>query len=177
MRGILRYVWGADAIEQERDRVLTTVLFIDIVGSTARAVELGDRGWRELLERYRAVVRRELTRARGKEIDMAGDGLLASFDGPARAIRCACAIRRATGELGLDVRVGLHAGECEIVDGKVAGIAVHTGARVAEQAEPGEVLVSSTVKDLVAGSGLEFHDRGLHALKGIPGEWRLYAAA
>ena len=177
MKGMLRSMWSAGAIVQERDRVLVTMLFVDIVGSTARAVELGDRGWRNLLGQYHAVVRRELARAGGREIDMAGDGMLACFAGPARAIRCACAIRLAAAELDLDLRVGLHAGECEIVDGKVAGIAVHTGARVAEQAEPGEVLVSSTVKDLVAGSGLEVHDRGLHALKGIPGEWRLYAAA
>jgi class 3 adenylate cyclase len=137
---------------------------------------LGDAGWRELLERHHALVRRELARARGREVDTAGDGFFAAFDGPARAIRCAKSIVGAVGELGIDVRSGLHTGECELVDGKVTGIAVHTGARVAAHAGPGEVLVSSTVKDLVAGSGLEFEDRGVHELKGIPGEWRLYAA-
>jgi class 3 adenylate cyclase len=158
------------------DRVLATVLFTDIVGSTAVATELGDRRWRDLLEQHHAVVRNELARARGREVDTAGDGFFASFDGPARAVRCAKAIVDGVRELGLDVRSGLHTGECELVDGKVTGIAVHTGARVAAQAGPGEVLVSSTVKDLVAGSGLEFQDRGVHELKGIPGEWRLYAA-
>ena len=127
--------------------------------------------------RHHALVRRELARARGREIDTAGDGFLASFDGPARAIRCAAAIRDSVRELGVEIRAGLHTGECELLDGKVAGIAVHTGARVASCAGPGEVLVSSTVKDLVAGSGIEFEERGVHELKGIPGEWRLYAAA
>jgi class 3 adenylate cyclase len=122
-------------------------------------------------------VRRELTRFRGKEVDTAGDGFLASFDGPARAIRCACAINDAVSDLGLEVRAGLHTGECELIEGKVAGIAVHTGARVASHAEPGEVLVSSTVKDLVAGSGLSFEDRGVRYLKGIPGEWKLFAVS
>ena len=158
----------------EPDRVLATVLFSDIVGSSEKAATLGDRGWRELLERHHAHVRRELVRFRGKEVDTSGDGFLASFDGPARAIRCGCAIAETLAELGLEVRVGLHTGECELVDGKVAGIAVHTGARVAAQAKPGEVLVSSTVKDLVAGSGISFTERGTHQLKGIPGEWRLY---
>jgi class 3 adenylate cyclase len=161
--------------EAESDRVLATVLFTDIAGSSEKAVSLGDRAWRELLERHHELVRRQLIRFRGKEVDTAGDGFFASFDGPARAIRCACAIVQSTRELGLEVRAGLHTGECELVDGKVAGIAVHTGARVAANAEPGEVLVSSTVKDLVAGSGLSFEDRGMHELKGIPGEWRLYA--
>jgi class 3 adenylate cyclase len=150
-------------------------LFTDIVGSSERAAELGDRAWRELLERHHALVRRELLRFRGREVDTAGDGFFASFDGPARAIRCASAIVERVGELGLEVRAGLHTGECEVVDGKVAGIAVHTGARVAAHAEPGEVLVSSTVKDLVAGSGLRFVDRGAHELKGVSGEWRLFA--
>jgi len=159
----------------EPDRVLATVLFTDIVDATARAAELGDRAWRALLEEHHAEIRRQLSRFRGKEIDTAGDGFFATFDGPARAIRCACAVRDGLAELGLDVRAGLHAGECEMVDGKVSGIAVHTGARVAAQAVPGEVLVSSTVKDLVAGSELEFEVRGVHELKGIPGEWRLYA--
>jgi pimeloyl-ACP methyl ester carboxylesterase len=161
--------------EQEPDRMLATVLFTDIVQSSERAAELGDRAWREILERHHDVVRRQLVRFRGKEVDTAGDGFFASFDGPARAIRCGCAIAEAMPELGLEVRVGLHTGECELIDGKVAGIAVHTGARVASHAQPGEVLVSSTVKDLVAGSGLEFQDRGTHELKGIPGEWQLYA--
>jgi pimeloyl-ACP methyl ester carboxylesterase len=160
----------------ERDRVLATVLFTDIVGSTERAAELGDRGWRELLERHHALVRTELAHARGREVDNAGDGFFAAFDGPARAVRCAKSIVESVRELGLAVRSGLHTGECEVLDGKVSGIAVHTGARVAAHAGPGEVLVSSTVKDLVAGSGLEFEDRGVHELKGIPGEWQLYAA-
>jgi len=161
----------------EPDRVLATILFSDIVGSSEKAAALGDRAWRELLLRHHELVRRQLVRFRGQEVDTAGDGFFASFDGPARAIRCGCAIAEAMPELGLEVRVGLHTGECELVDGKVAGIAVHTGARVAANAQPGEVLVSSTVKDLVAGSGLSFDDRGSHELKGIPGEWRLYAVA
>jgi class 3 adenylate cyclase len=159
----------------EPDRVLSTVLFTDIVGSTARAAGLGDRAWRELLHRHHELVRRELARHRGKELDTAGDGFFASFDGPARAVRCGCAVVEAVKRLDLDVRAGLHTGECEQVDGKVGGIAVHIGARVAAQATPGEVLVSGTVKDLVAGSGIVFEDRGAHELKGIPGEWRLYA--
>ena len=137
---------------------------------------MGDRAWRVLLEQHHAIVRAELTRARGTEVDTAGDGFFASFDGPARAVRCAKAIIEGVHELGIDVRSGLHTGECELVDGKISGIAVHTGARVAAHAGAGEVLVSSTVRDLVAGSGLEFDDRGVHELKGIPGEWRLYAA-
>ena len=161
----------------EPDRVLATVLFTDLVGSTERAVELGDRRWRDVLTNHHAVVRRELQRFRGHEVDTAGDGFLATFDGPARAIRCATATRDAVASLGLELRVGLHTGECELHDDSVAGIAVHTGARVAALAGPGEVLVSSTVKDLVAGSGIEFTDRGLHELKGVPGEWRLYAVA
>jgi pimeloyl-ACP methyl ester carboxylesterase len=161
--------------EAETDRVLATVLFTDIVESSERLAELGDRAWRELLERHHALVRRELQRFRGQEVDTAGDGFFASFDGPARAIRCARAILDALNELGLEVRAGLHTGECEIVDGKVAGIAVHTGARVASHAEAGEVLVSSTVKDLVAGSGITFAERGSHELKGVPGEWQLFA--
>jgi class 3 adenylate cyclase len=156
-------------------RILATVLFTDVVGSTERAVELGDRRWRELLERHDAHVRRELAHWHGREVDKAGDGFLASFDGPARAIRCALAIREAVGMLGLDLRAGVHTGECEVEDGRLTGIAVHIGARVAALAAPGEVLVSSTVKDLVAGSGIAFEDRGEHELKGIPGTWRLYA--
>jgi pimeloyl-ACP methyl ester carboxylesterase/class 3 adenylate cyclase len=176
MKRFLTEVWESGGWgEAEPDRVLATVLFSDIVGSSERAASLGDRAWRELLQRHHELVRRQLVRFRGKEVDTAGDGFFASFDGPARAIRCGCAIAEQMPELGLDVRVGLHTGECELVDGKVAGIAVHTGARVAANARPGEVLVSSTVKDLVAGSGLAFEDRGEHELKGIPGEWRLYA--
>lgn len=163
--------------EAEPDRVLSTVLFTDIVGSTAKAAELGDRGWRELLERHHSLVRRELTRYRGRELDTAGDGFFASFDGPARAIQCARTIAEGVGELGLEIRAGLHTGECELLDDKVAGIAVSIGARVAAQASPGEVLVSQTVKDLVVGSGITFDDRGTQALKGVPGEWRLYAVA
>ena len=171
----LHAAWETDA-RREPDRQLATLLFTDIVDSTAHLARLGDAGWRELLERHHALVRTELARARGTEVDTAGDGFFAAFDGPARAVRCARSIVDRMHELGLDVRSGLHTGECEIVDGKVSGIAVHTGARVAAHAGPGEVLVSSTVKDLVAGSGLEFEDRGVHELKGIPGEWRLYAA-
>jgi class 3 adenylate cyclase/pimeloyl-ACP methyl ester carboxylesterase len=161
--------------EAEPDRVLATVLFTDIVGSTTRAVELGDRAWRELLEHHHALIRRELVRHRGAELDVAGDGFFARFDGPARAVRCACAISDGVRALGLEVRAGLHTGECEVMDGKVGGIAVHIGARVAKEAQPGEVLVSSTVRDLVAGSGLRFHERGTAELKGVPEEWRLYA--
>jgi class 3 adenylate cyclase len=150
------------------------VLFSDIVDSSERAAELGDRGWRELLERHHALVRRQLLRYRGQEVDTAGDGFFASFDGPARAVRCGCAIADAVREVGVEVRVGLHTGECEIAGGKIAGIAVHTGARVASRAVPGEVLVSHTVKDLVAGSGIQFEPRGAYELKGIPGEWQLY---
>jgi class 3 adenylate cyclase len=150
------------------------VLFTDIVGSTAKAAELGDRAWRELLERHHALIRRQLVRFRGAELDIAGDGFFARFDGPARAVRCACAVSESVRELGLEIRAGLHTGECEVMDGKVGGIAVHIGARVAKEAEPGEVLVSSTVKDLVAGSGLRFRERGSAQLKGVPEEWRLY---
>jgi pimeloyl-ACP methyl ester carboxylesterase len=176
LKRFLTDVWQTGGWDEaEPERMLATVLFTDIVDSTATAIELGDRDWRELLERHNALVRRELLRFRGREVDSAGDGFLATFDGPARAIRCAAAIVDGVGALGLTVRAGLHTGECEIADGKVAGIAVHTGARVAGRADAGEVLVSSTVKDLVAGSGLEFDERGAHELKGIPGEWRLFA--
>jgi class 3 adenylate cyclase len=157
------------------DRILATVLFTDIVDSTAKAVELGDARWRELLREHHARVRAELTRFDGREVNTAGDGFLATFDGPARAIRCGCAVRDVLKDLGIEIRVGLHTGECELIEGEVGGVAVHIGARVAASAHPGEVLVSSTVKDLVAGSGINFADRGLHELKGIPGEWRLYA--
>jgi class 3 adenylate cyclase len=159
------------------DSILVTVLFTDLVGSTERAAQVGNQAWRELLSRHHEFVRRELTRFRGVEVDTAGDGFFATFDGPARAIHAARAIVSGIGELGLEVRAGLHTGECELHDGKVAGIAVSTGARISVAAAPGEVLVSSTVKDLVAGSGIEFEDRGSHELKGVPGEWRLYAVS
>jgi class 3 adenylate cyclase len=167
--------WAELPERSEATTVLATVLFTDIVGSTEKMAELGDRRWRELLERHHVVVRRQLARFRGIEMDTAGDGFFARFDGPARAIRCAQAITAAVQALGIRVRAGLHSGECEIADGKVAGIAVSTGARIAAMAEPGQVLVSSTVKDLVAGSGLQFEDRGSTDLKGVPGEWRLFA--
>jgi class 3 adenylate cyclase len=157
------------------DRVLATVLFTDIVGSTERAAELGDSTWKRLLERHHALVRRHLAAFRGEEVDTAGDGFFATFDGPARAISCACAVRDEVRALDLEIRAGLHTGECELVGDKVAGIAVNVGSRVASLAEPGEVLVSSTVKDLVAGSEIEFEERGEHELKGVPGTWRLYA--
>lgn len=159
----------------EPDRVLATVMFVDIVGSTGRASQLGDRRWRDVLDGYYAVVRRELVRFRGREIDTAGDGIFATFDGPARAIRCACEIGRAVKSLGIEVRAGLHTGECEVRGGSVGGIAVHIGARVAAHGGAGEVLVSSTVKDLVAGAGIQFEDRGVHELKGVPGEWHLFS--
>jgi class 3 adenylate cyclase len=157
--------------------MLATVLFTDIVDSTVRAIELGDRRWRDLLERHDTIVRRELLRHRGREVAHTGDGFLAAFDGPARAIRCAQAIVDGATDLGLSIRAGLHAGECELRGGNLAGIAVHTGARIVAQADPDEVLVSSTVRDLVAGSGIEFGDRGLHELKGLPGRWQLYAVS
>ena len=159
----------------EPDRVLATILFTDIVGSTALAAELGDRGWRDLLERHHALVRRQLERFRGREIDTAGDGFVASFDGPARGIRCAAAIADSVSALGLSIRAGLHTGECELVDGKLAGIAVHIAARIAALAGSDEVLVSNTVKDLVIGSRVAFAERGEHELKGVPGEWSLFA--
>lgn len=173
----LNEVWETGGWEEsEPDRMLATVLFTDIVESTTKAIELGDRRWRELLERHNELVRRELLRFHGREIDTTGDGFLATFDGPARAIRCAAAIVEHVHDLGLSIRAGLHTGECEVTGGNIAGIAVHTGARVAGYALADEVLVSSTVKDLVAGSGITFNERGLHVLKGIPGEWRLFAA-
>ena len=159
----------------EVDRVLATVLFTDVVSSTRRAAELGDRRWAELLEAYHSAVRNEISRFRGREIDTAGDGVFAAFDGPARAIRCACAVHDAVGQLGLEIRTGLHTGECEVVGDKIGGLAVHIGARVAAEAQPGEVLVSSTVKDLVAGSGIRFGEGKTAQLKGVPGEWQLYA--
>jgi class 3 adenylate cyclase len=155
------------------DRVLATVLFADLAGSTARASELGDRRSPDLLEQHHAAVRRELGRFGGHEVDTAGDGFFATFDGPARAIRCARSIVEAVRPLGLEVRAGLHTGEVELLDGKVAGIAVNIGARIAARAAAGEVLVSGTGRELVAGSGIEFADRGVAELKGVPGEWRL----
>ena len=157
------------------DRVLATILFTDLVRSTERVVALGDRNWAELIEAHHSAVRRELERFRGRELDVAGDGFFAAFDGPARAVRCAAAVRDALGRLGLAVRAGVHTGECQEVAGKLAGVAVVVGARISAAAQAGEILVSGTVRDLVAGSGLEFEDRGEHELKGVPGPWRLYA--
>jgi class 3 adenylate cyclase/pimeloyl-ACP methyl ester carboxylesterase len=159
------------------DRVLATVLFTDIVDSTRRAAEMGDRGWHALLDAHDAVVRAQLTRFRGREVNTSGDGFLAMFDGPQRAIRCAMAIRDAVQSLGIEVRAGLHTGECEVRGDDIGGIAVHIGARVSALAGPNDVLVSSTLRDLVIGSGLEFEDRGAHVLKGVPGEWHLFAVA
>jgi class 3 adenylate cyclase/pimeloyl-ACP methyl ester carboxylesterase len=159
------------------DRVLATVLFTDIVGSTRRAAEIGDRDWHALLDAHDAVVRAQLVRFRGREVNTSGDGFLATFDGPQRAIRCAMAIRDAVAALGIEVRAGLHTGECEIRGDDIGGIAVHIGARVSALAGPNEVLVSSTLHDLVIGSGLQFDDRGAHELKGVPGDWQLFAVA
>ena len=192
LRGV--YTWVDDAAHQatmdatagfisrlrtgrQAERVLATVLFTDIVGSTELAGRLGDTAWRELLERHHAIVRRELARFHGRELDTAGDGFFASFDGPARAVQAAAALREPLGAIGLEIRAGLHTGEFEVSDGKIVGIAVSIGARISSLAGPGEVLVSSTVKDLVAGSGLRFEDRGEHQLKGIPEAWRLFALA
>jgi class 3 adenylate cyclase len=161
--------------EREPDRMLATVMFTDIVESTRRAADMGDRGWRFLLERHDALFRRALERHRGREVKRTGDGFLATFDGPARAIRCAASLAHAMGSLGLEVRAGLHTGELEVMNGDLGGLAVHIAARVMERAGPCEVLVSSTVKDLVVGSELAFEDRGSHELRGVPGEWRLFA--
>ena len=158
------------------ERWLATVLFTDIVGSTEQAATLGDRAWRDLLQQFHAIGRAQLEALRGREIDTAGDGLFATFDGPARAVRCATAIWRAAKAIGIDVRAGLHTGEVEATGDKVSGLAVHIGARVMSHAAAGDVIVSSTVKDLVAGSGIAFEERGAHALKGVPGEWRLFRA-
>lgn len=168
-----RFVRGLG--RREPETVLATVLFTDIVGSTEKLVELGDAGWRELVERHHALVRQQLSRFRGEEVDTAGDGFFARFDGPIRAVHCARAIGEAVGTLGLEVRAGLHTGECELVGGKIAGLAVNIGARIAALAAPNEVLVSSTVKDLVVGSDLGFEERGAATLKGVPGEWHLFA--
>jgi class 3 adenylate cyclase len=162
-------------VAPEADRILATVMFTDVVGSTERAASLGDRQWRELLDAHDEAVRHQLTAFRGREVKTTGDGFLATFDGPARAIRCACAIRDAASALGLDVRVGLHTGEVEVRGDDIGGVAVHIGQRVSALAQRSEVMVSSTVKDLVAGSGIEFADRGEHDLKGVPGRWRVFA--
>jgi class 3 adenylate cyclase len=175
-----------DAIEEfltgsisapDSDRVLATVLFTDIVGSTAKAEHVGDRRWRNLLDAHHTIVRRELASYRGQEVKSLGDGFLATFDGPARAVRCACAIAEAMGPLEIQVRSGLHTGEIEVTEGDVQGIAVHIAARVSALAGPGEVLVSRTVRDLVAGAGLRFYERGTHALKGVQESIELYAAS
>jgi pimeloyl-ACP methyl ester carboxylesterase len=174
---IERFVSEQSEQEAELDRFLATILFTDIVGSTAKATELGDRGWKELVEQHHRRLRGQLARFRGREIDTAGDGFFATFDGPARAIRCAIAAVDAVRPLGIEIRAGLHAGEVELIDRKVGGVAVTIGARVAAYAGASEVLVSQTVKDLVAGSGLVFEDRGEHELKGVPDRWRLFRAA
>jgi class 3 adenylate cyclase len=161
---------------REPDRILATILFTDIVGSTDRAAAMGDQRWRDLLQGFYGRVRGEFRQYRGIEVGTAGDGVLARFDGPARAIRCAQSVANAVHALGIEVRTGLHTGECELIGDNVGGIAVHTAARVAALAQPAEVLVSHTVKDLVAGSGIRFEGRGTHTLKGVPGEWPLFAA-
>ncbi|MDT5015487.1 MAG: hypothetical protein QOD39_1647, partial [Mycobacterium sp.] len=161
--------------EPSLDRVLATVLFTDIIDSTSRAAALGDRDWRKLLERHDEITRAEIARFQGREVKHTGDGFLATFDGPTRAVRCATTLAERMPELGIDVRAGLHTGECELRGDDIGGITVHIGARVAALAQAREVLVSSTVKDLVNGSGIRFQDRGAHALKGVPGEWKLFA--
>jgi len=173
-REIERFIAGAP-VELVSNRVLTTVLFTDIVGSTEQVLSLGDSGWSDLLTRHRNAVRGELARFRGTEVDTAGDGFFATFDGPARAILCAREVMADAHELGLSVRAGVHTGECDMSGEKVVGVAVHIGARVAAEARPGEILVSRTVKDLVAGSGLEFEDQGVRDLKGVPEPWQLFA--
>jgi class 3 adenylate cyclase len=171
---IEEFLSSVRAEEAELERVLATVLFTDIVGSTAKAADLGDRRWRDLVQRHHATVRALLGRYRGNEVDTAGDGFFASFDGPARAIRCAEAIIQAVRPLGIEIRAGLHTGECDGIDGKIGGMAVHIGARVGSLAGSSVILVSQTVKDLVAGSGLAFEDVGEHELKGVPDRWQLY---
>jgi class 3 adenylate cyclase len=168
------FIDSLSGVEPELDRVLSTVMFTDIAGSTEHAARVGDRDWSALLEQHHTTVRRELARYRGREIDTAGDGFFAAFDGPARAIRCAVTLRDAVAGLGIGLRIGLHSGECERVDGGLRGVAVHVGARVGAAASPGEVLVTSTVRDLVAGSGIVFEDAGVHELKGVPDAWRLF---
>ncbi len=173
---IAEFLTGHQA-EVADDRVLATVLFTDIVDSTRRAAQMGDRDWRALLDAHDAVVRAQISRFRGREVNTSGDGFLAAFDGPQRAIRCAMAIRDAVHALGIEIRAGLHTGECELRGDDIGGIAVHIGARVSALAGPNDVLVSNTLRDLVIGSGLQFDDRGTHQLKGVPGEWRLFAVA
>lgn len=168
------FIERVTGLEIEADRVLATVMFTDIVDSTARARAVGDRAWRELVERHHEAIRRELARHRGRLIDTAGDGAFIAFDGPARAIRCAGAVRGAVMALGLDLRIGLHAGECERAGTALRGMAVHIGARVSGEAAAGEILASSTVRDLVAGSGIGFEDAGRRTLKGVPDPWQLY---
>jgi class 3 adenylate cyclase len=163
-------------VDTAPERVLTTVLFTDVVESTSRAVEVGDSRWRALLDAHHAAIRAQLARYGGREVRGTGDGFLATFDGPARAIACAHGAIKTVGELGLDIRAGIHTGEVELAGGKVEGIAVHIGARIAAEARTCEVLVSSIVRDLAAGSGIDFEDRGTRTLKGVPGEWHLYAA-
>ena len=172
---IQEFITGERPIDSY-DRILATVLFVDIASSTERAATLGDTRWRNVLNSYYAIVRKEFSRFRGKERNTTGDGFFATFDGPARAIRCALAITQTVKQLGIDVRASVHTGECELMGDNVGGIAVHIGARIMAQAEPGNVLVSGTVKDLVSGSGIHFEDRGVYQLKGVPGEWRLFAA-
>jgi class 3 adenylate cyclase len=172
---IQEFITGERPIDSY-DRILATVLFVDIASSTERAATLGDTRWCNVLNSYYAIVRKEFSRFRGKERNTTGDGFLATFDGPARAIRCALAITQTVKQLGIDVRASVHTGECELMGDNVGGIAVHIGARIMAQAEPGNVLVSGTVKDLVSGSGIHFEDRGVYQLKGVPGEWRLFAA-
>jgi class 3 adenylate cyclase len=174
---IEHFLSGTHVAPQEPERVLTTILFTDLVGSSARAAELGDSAWKQLLAQHHARVRRELARFHGNEVDTAGDGFFATFDGPARAIRCAAAIRGALAELDLEVRAGLHTGECELVEQKPTGTAVHATARICAAAGAGQVLVSNTVKDLVAGSGILFDDQGRRKLRGVPDEWHLYRVA
>jgi class 3 adenylate cyclase len=173
---VAKFVTGHQA-EVTDDRVLATVLFTDIVDSTRRAAEMGDREWHAVLDAHDAIVRGQLKSFRGREVNTSGDGFLAMFDGPQRAVRCAMAIRDAVQPLGIEVRAGLHAGECEVRGDGIGGIGVHIGARVSALTGPNDVLVSSTVRDLVIGSGLEFEDRGAHELQGVPGEWRIFAVA
>jgi class 3 adenylate cyclase len=175
IRVIKRFMGSVDEEEASLDRVLKTVMFTDIVNSTEKVAVLGDRGWRMLVENHHAKVRALLSRYRGDEVDTAGDGFFAAFDGPARAIRCAKAISDAVRPLGIEIRAGLHTGECELMDSKIGGLAVVIGARIGAMAAPSEVLVSQTVKDLVTGSGTQFENRGSHKLQGVPGKWALYA--
>ena len=175
-QAVAEFLTGSQ-VDVADDRVLATVLFTDIVDSTRRAAEMGDRDWHALLDAHDAVVRAQLNRFRGREVNTSGDGFLAMFDGPQRAIRCAMSIREAVQALGIEVRAGLHTGECEVRGDDIGGIAVHIGARVSALAGPNDVLVSSTLRDLVIGSGLEFEQRGAHELKGVPGEWHLFAVA